>query len=367
MKAVLLPTAAAAAHQTGAHGSLSSPLYSNPMSAFTSLQRISPEDMELGERLGDGSYAVVHRAWWRGAEVAVKILRLRGGAVNPGSPDAARTAAAFAREAALLGRLQHPNVLALYGVVASAAGPPAAVLELMPHGSLKEALRRRAASGAAALPRRTALLLALGAARALEYLHAQEPPVIHFDLKAENLLVDWRDPERPVCKLADLGLACAHSSRPDGSALAGRGTLWWMAPELFPATPGYPARPVGPRLDVYSYGVVMWEILSCGGEPYGSRSAAEVMALVRAGVRPPIPADCPPDWAALMTACWADNPADRPVFSDIVRCLARMLAMQPAADFSALLCPPQPPLQPVLAPQMMLHTQHAVFQQHVMV
>ena len=77
--------------------------------------------------------------------------------------------------------------------------------------------------------------------------------------------MDWRDVMQPVCKLADLGLACALP-RPDSSALAGRGTLWWMAPELFPAQPGGAecgGFPVGPRVDVYSFGVVIWEASLC--------------------------------------------------------------------------------------------------------
>jgi hypothetical protein len=314
------------------------------------VQHIAADDMELGPRIGDGTYAVVHAGWWRGASVAVKILRTPAHAPADAAAarGAARAAAAFAREAGLLARLQHPNVLALYGVVAPGAGPPAAVLELMPHGSLRAALRAR--------PRpdvRTAATLALGAARAMQHLHAQSPPIVHFDLKADNLLVDWRDAAAPVCKLADLGLACAVASASSGvgvsggggcgiaaapTHVAGRGTLWWMAPELFPADPAAthfhaaaaafapPAAPaVDVRIDVFSFGVVMWEIATGGGEPYGASASPEaVMAAVRAGARPPPPHGCDARWAALMHACWAASPAARPTFAEIVPMLARM-------------------------------------------
>jgi hypothetical protein len=311
-----------------------------PAGGTPGVQSIAAADMQLGPRLGDGTYAVVHAGWWRGASVAIKILR------SSPSPSAAssRAAAAFARECSLLARLQHPNVLALYGVVAPGCGPPAAVLELMPHGSLRAALRQRGAPPC----RRTAAALALGAARAMQHLHAQSPPVAHFDLKADNLLVDWRVAAAPVCKLADLGLACAVAPAPvaagaaaAGTCVAGRGTLWWMAPELFPdaaPAPGHAVHRVVPpareglpavdvRLDVFSFGLVIWEIASAGREPYGPGASPEqVMAAVRAGARPAPPPGCDAQWRGLMQACWAARPEARPHFGEIVPILARMAA-----------------------------------------
>jgi len=298
---------------------------------------IAADDMELGPRLGDGTYAVVHAGWWRGASVAVKILRRSTGSSGAPSGNAARGGGgaqqqeqgyaravdAFAREAALLARLQHPNVLALYGVVAPTGPevPPAAVLELMPHGSLTQSLRCRR------LPpcTRTAACLALGAARAMQHLHAQSPPVVHFDLKADNLLVDWRDPGQPVCKLSDLGLACPLTSAL-ATAATGRGTLWWMAPELFPgASPQLQAR-IGTPLDVFSFGIVLWEIATSGSEPYAPGTPPEaVIDAVRRGLRPGAPLGCDPRWVALMNACWAGDPACRPTFDTVVRQLVTLL------------------------------------------
>ena len=296
--------------------------------ALGGVPTIAADDMELGPRLGDGTYAVVHAGWWRGAAVAVKILRRSStGDGQQGQPGGqagyARAVDAFAREAALLSRLQHPNVLALYGVVAptSQEVPPAAVLELMPHGSLTQSLRARR------LPpcTRTAACLALGAARAMQHLHAQSPPVVHFDLKADNLLVDWRDPGQPVCKLSDLGLACTLTPQL-ASRAQGRGTLWWMAPELFPGAPAGLQCLVGTPLDVFSFGVVLWEIATSGAEPYPPGTPPEVVVdAVRRGLRPAAPLGCDPRWVALMTACWAGDPGARPTFDQVVRQLVALL------------------------------------------
>jgi len=296
-----------------------------PPAPFSSVPRIASDDMELGPRLGDGSYAVVHQGWWRGAAVAVKILRLAPSGAD-GAAAAQRAALAFAREAELLSRLQHPNVLSLYGCVAPAAPgvPPAAVLELMPHGALSACLRGRAAPP----PLRLQARLALGAARAMQHLHAQSPPIIHFDLKADNLLVDWRDAQQPICKLSDLGLAVAAGAalRRPGAA-AGRGTLWWMAPELFPGAPA-PA-PVGTAVDVFSFGMVMWEVATGGAEPYPAGTPAEaVMDAVLRGARPALPPGAQLDarWGALMEACWVTEAAARPSFCAIVRALSALAA-----------------------------------------
>jgi serine/threonine protein kinase len=292
--------------------------------ALGGVPTIAADDMELGPRLGDGTYAVVHAGWWRGAAVAVKILRRSSGDGQQGCQAGyARAVDAFAREAALLSRLQHPNVLALYGVVAptSQEVPPAAVLELMPHGSLTQSLRARR------LPpcTRTAACLALGAARAMQHLHAQSPPVVHFDLKADNLLVDWRDPGQPVCKLSDLGLACTLTPQL-ASRAQGRGTLWWMAPELFPGAPAQLQCRVGTPLDVFSFGLVLWEIATSGAEPYPPGTPPEVVVdAVRRGLRPAAPLGCDPRWVALMTACWAGDPGARPTFDQVVRHLVALL------------------------------------------
>jgi len=300
---------------------------STPSPPLSSVPKISSDDMELGPRLGDGTYAVVHAGWWRGAAVAIKILR----SAVPGCPASARAAAAFTREAELLSKLQHPNVRSLYGVVepAQPGVPPAAVLELMPHGSLTACLR-----SAPPLPLRLQARLALGAARAVEHLHAQTPaPIVHFDLKADNLLVDWRDPNAPLCKLSDLGLACPLSPALQRGAAQGRGTLWWLAPELFPPfhlhSLGGCGESVGTAVDVFSFGGVLFEIATGGSDLYPIGTPNEVvMAAVLAGARPQLPAGVhvDPRWAALMTACWAQLPSERPSMHQVVAELALLSA-----------------------------------------
>lgn len=170
--------------------------------------------------------------------------------------------------------------------------------------------------------------IALQAASAVEYLHSKQ--LIHFDLKADNFLCDLRDATKPVVKVADVGLSkhkmAAYMSRNM------RGTLPWMAPELMPGIKAADDRtslaqgPVDQRVDIYSFGVVLWEIWTYGNDPYGGMSAADALYGVLAGtLRPTIPRDCPASWSTLIQQCWNRNPARRPTIDMITVKLGNFL------------------------------------------
>ena len=102
----------------------------------------------------------------------------------------------FWREAAILSKLHHPNVLAFYGIVNNGPGGTlATVTEFMASGSLKKVLLRKEKL----LDRRRRITLAMDVAIGMEYLHSKD--IIHFDLKCDNLLVNLNDPSRPICKV----------------------------------------------------------------------------------------------------------------------------------------------------------------------
>ncbi|ONM62773.1 Protein kinase superfamily protein with octicosapeptide/Phox/Bem1p domain [Zea mays] len=221
----------------------------------------------------------------------------------------------FWKEALILSSLHHPNVVAFYGVVRDGPdGSLATVTEFMVNGSLKQFLRKKDRT----IDRRKRVILAMDAAFGMEYLHGKN--IVHFDLKCENLLVNMRDPQRPICKIGDLGLSKVKQHTLVSGGV--RGTLPWMAPELLSGKNNM----VSEKIDVYSFGIVMWELLT-GEEPYSDMRAAEIIgAIVNDSLRPQIPSWCDPEWKGLMESCWSSDPAERPSFTDISQRLRKMAA-----------------------------------------
>lgn len=158
----------------------------------------------------------------------------------------------------------------------------------------------------------------MDAAFGMEYLHGKN--IVHFDLKCENLLVNMRDPHRPVCKIGDLGLSKVKQHTLVSGGV--RGTLPWMAPELLSGK----CTMVTEKIDVYSFGIVMWELLT-GEEPYSDMHCASIIGgIVNNTLRPQIPTWCDPEWKSLMQSCWAPDPSERPSFSEISQKLRSMAA-----------------------------------------
>jgi serine/threonine protein kinase len=102
------------------------------------------------------------------------------------------------------------------------------------------------------------------------------------------------------------------------------GTLQWMAPELM-SLQGHQDYFAA---DVYAFGIILWE-LAAREPPYVGVDEGTIRAGVKAGERPEIPADCPAEWAALIKACWAQKPADRPRFATLVGPLRALVDATP--------------------------------------
>eukprot|EP00899_Mesostigma_viride_P005786 jgi/Mesvir1/15208/Mv06440-RA.1 len=272
------------------------------------LRRIYAKDIEILEEMGRGSFGMVFRARWRGMDVAVKRLRdcvLANANFDQQVDD-------FWQEVELLAQLQHPNIVDFYGVVADGTAP-STVTEFMVDGSLKKVLRDLGRPMDYILR----LVLARGAARGMAYLHGRN--MVHFDLKGENLLVkNVSDPYRAVCKVTDFGLSKIRKATFVSGAL--RGTLPFMAPELMVSESG-----VTEKVDVYSYAIVLWEMLTAQ-EPYAGLHHAEIIGGVACkNLRPPVPSWCEPAWSDLMHACWDSEPSRRPSFNEVAERLTRML------------------------------------------
>ncbi|TVU28876.1 hypothetical protein EJB05_20412 [Eragrostis curvula] len=275
------------------------------------LQTIKNDDLEEIRELGSGTYGAVFYGKWRGCDVAIKRIKASCFAGRPSERE--RLIADFWKEALILSSLHHPNVVSFYGVVRDGPdGSLATVTEYMVNGSLKQVLRKKDRT----IDRRKRIILAMDAAFGMEYLHGKN--IVHFDLKCENLLVNMRDPQRPICKIGDLGLSKVKQHTLVSGGV--RGTLPWMAPELLSGK----SNMVSEKIDVYSFGIVMWELLT-GEEPYSDMRAAEIIGgIVNDSLRPQIPSWCDPEWKALMQSCWSSDPADRPSFTDISQSLRKM-------------------------------------------
>ncbi|XP_024025619.1 uncharacterized protein LOC21405688 isoform X1 [Morus notabilis] len=277
------------------------------------LQTIKNDDLEEIRELGSGTYGAVYHGKWRGSDVAIKRIKASCFAGRPSERE--RLIADFWKEALILSSLHHPNVVSFYGIVRDGPdGSLATVTEFMVNGSLKQFLQKKDRT----IDRRKRLIIAMDAAFGMEYLHGKN--IVHFDLKCENLLVNMRDPQRPICKIGDLGLSKVKQHTLVSGGV--RGTLPWMAPELLSGK----SNMVTEKIDVYSFGIVMWEVLT-GEEPYADMHCASIIGgIVNNTLRPQIPTWCDPEWKSLMESCWASDPAQRPSFSEISQKLRNMAA-----------------------------------------
>ncbi|XP_058101303.1 uncharacterized protein LOC131245697 [Magnolia sinica] len=278
------------------------------------LQIIKNADLEELRELGSGTFGTVYHGKWRGTDVAIK--RIKKSCFAGRSSEQERLTKDFWREAQILSKLHHPNVVAFYGVVPDGdGGTLATVTEFMVNGSLKNVLVRKEK----ALDRRKRLIIAMDAAFGMEYLHSKN--IVHFDLKCENLLVNMRDSQRPICKVGDFGLSRIKRNTMVSGGV--RGTLPWMAPELLNGS----SSRVSEKVDVFSFGIAIWEILT-GEEPYANMHCGAIIGgIVNNNLRPQIPKRCDPKWRKLMEDCWSPDPEARPSFSDITSRL-RVMSME---------------------------------------
>ncbi|KAE8664203.1 homeobox protein knotted-1-like LET12-like isoform X1 [Hibiscus syriacus] len=277
------------------------------------LQIIENIDLEELRELGSGTFGTVYHGKWRGTDVAIKRINDRCFAGKPSEQE--RMIDDFWNEAIKLADLHHPNVVAFYGVVLDGpGGSVATVTEFMVNGSLRTALQKNERN----LDKRKRLLIAMDVAFGMEYLHGKN--IVHFDLKSDNLLVNLRDPHRPICKVGDLGLSKVKCQTLISGGV--RGTLPWMAPELLNGSSGL----VSEKVDVFSFGIVMWELLT-GEEPYSDlHYGAIIGGIVSNTLRPPVPECCDPEWRSLMERCWSPEPSDRPNFTKIANELRSIAA-----------------------------------------
>ncbi|XP_062429670.1 mitogen-activated protein kinase kinase kinase 21 [Rhea pennata] len=275
--------------------------------AAGSLTEIDFQHLELQEIIGVGGFGKVYRATWRGREVAVKAAR------QDPDEDITATAESVRREARLFSMLRHPNIIALHGVCLREPNL-CLVMEFARGGSLNRALAAAAARGGRRIPPHILVNWAVQIARGMLYLHDEAiVPILHRDLKSSNVLLLEKMEHDDICnktlKITDFGLAREWHRTTKMSAA---GTYAWMAPEVIKSSL------FSKGSDIWSYGVLLWELLT-GEVPYrGIDGLAVAYGVAVNKLTLPIPSTCPEPFAKLMKECWEQDPHIRPSFALIL-------------------------------------------------
>ena len=338
------------------------------------LTLIDPQEIILHRIIGEGTFGRVWSARWRSSSVAVKEFVFAQAAVAGKSQQQNVIMEEIIGEAGMMAILRHPNVLQLFGCSLTAQAIWI-VSELCSLGSLRQLLDDQDRH----LGPRTKVSLALQVAEGMTYLHTQDPPIIHRDLKSHNILchetfieTDTRDMEKGNRRRSRKNSSKSKSkSNSDGRSLSGStysqkaalaatvkngkmnsestivakigdwgsaratlagsrtmthgvGTACWLAPEVITHARS------SKLSDVYGFGIILWE-LATREEVYQGLESTQIIARVaNDNLRPQPPRNCP--WKDLMVKCWRENPKDRPSFEEIVIELGTLLDTLPADE-----------------------------------
>ncbi|CAG4965585.1 unnamed protein product [Parnassius apollo] len=261
---------------------------------FVDARWMIPErDLEIRENIGKGEFGDVMLGILNGNQkVAVKILKDR------------EAASKFRAEASVMSSLKHENLVRLLGcVVFSSNGSTCIVTEHCAQGSLLDYLRSRGRHYVTQLDQ---INFAYDACCGMEYLERQR--VVHRDLAARNVLISAEG----TAKVADFGLArpeTAPEDPADAVRLQAKLPIKWTAPEALKYNK------FSNKSDMWSFGILLWEIYSFGRVPYPRIPLAEVVRHVERGYRMEAPEGCPGGPYDVMRAAWHADPAQRPTFA----------------------------------------------------
>ncbi|GAA57437.1 Tyrosine-protein kinase csk [Clonorchis sinensis] len=328
---------------------------------------ISRKELVLGDQIGRGEFGEVLRATYKHTDVAVKICK----------KTACKLAVTY--EAALMTNLRHPNLVSFVGLVYEPEDNAIyLVTEYHAQGNLLTYLHSRTRDE---VTEKDKLQFSIDACRGLSYL--EERGIIHRDIAARNILLSGRPP-RIVAKLADFGMArdlthatpyptghyatgatspmitspasnygrdpldhvspfserhCAYSSESesldtmhslslhDNAAIP----IKWSAPEAVRK------RQFTIKSDVWSFGILLWEIYSYGRIPYPRMLASQVLPQLKAGYRMKAPEGCPSEIYRLMRQTWNIDPEERPSFATILTELTALLTAHPVSTVERVL------------------------------
>ncbi|TMW52386.1 hypothetical protein DOY81_002553 [Sarcophaga bullata] len=246
---------------------------------------IPESDLQLRESIGKGEFGDVMLGILRNEKVAVKMLKDEGAVQK------------FLAEASVMTTLEHENLVKFVGLVFTSKHIYL-VTEYMSKGSLVDYLRSR---GRQHITKKDQINFAYDTASGMEYLEAKK--VVHRDLAARNVLIS----EDCVAKVSDFGLAREECYNLD----VGKLPIKWTAPEALKNGR------FSNKSDMWSFGILLWEIYSFGRVPYPRIPLADVVKHVEVGYKMEAPEGCPPEIYEMMRQAWDLNPAKRPTFAEL--------------------------------------------------
>ncbi|KAM9626895.1 tyrosine-protein kinase Lyn isoform 4-T10 [Trichechus inunguis] len=249
---------------------------------------IPRESIKLMKRLGAGQFGEVWMGYYNNStKVAVKTLK-------PGT----MSVQAFLEEANLMKTLQHDKLVRLYAVVTKEE-PIYIITEYMAKGSLLDFLKSDE-GGKVLLPK----LIDFSAQIAEGMAYIERKNYIHRDLRAANVLVS----ESLMCKIADFGLARIIEDNEYTAREGAKFPIKWTAPEAI----NFGCFTI--KSDVWSFGILLYEIVTYGKIPYPGRTNADVMTALSQGYRMPRMENCPDELYDIMKMCWKEKAEERPTF-----------------------------------------------------
>lgn len=260
------------------------------------ITNIKYDEIILEDQIGSGSFSEVYRGKWLGTTVAIKRILITGNQDDESDP-----LNDFIKETSLMATLRHPNVIQYLGT--SVKIPHLYLItEFCEKGNVQSALRDKSIK----LTVTKTVEMALDAAKGMLYLHSSKPPILHRDFKSANLLIDknW------TVKVADFGLSRVLDTKKEMTVC---GTPETCAPEVLSRN-SYTE-----KADVYSFGIVLWEMLT-RDKLYPGMNFYELSSkVVNEDLRPDIKNyKFPDELLNLMTSCWDNDPSKRPSFEEIV-------------------------------------------------
>mmetsp|Transcript_390 Transcript_390/g.567 ORF Transcript_390/g.567 Transcript_390/m.567 type:complete len:590 (-) Transcript_390:57-1826(-) len=258
--------------------------------AFDGPTKIEMKEMTISEKLGSGVFGVVHKGICRGNEVAIKVPTRKK--LSKKEFDL------FLREIDLMKGIHHPHIVLLMGACYSESDNKIYIVTELLAGDVANLM-----TGSYKLS--TRLDWCYQAACGLCWLHNMHPPVLHQDLKPSNLLHD----SSMKVKVCDFGLSQVIPEGEEYIVSQPRGTPLYMAPEVLAGAP------TGTPADVYSFAIMMWEILTGQGAFKEYNNLQKFKRDVhQGGKRPEIPGKWPAELKELITKMWAYEAEDRPSF-----------------------------------------------------